>query len=54
MDALEREKVEIEGRLDGLRKGKGRMVSFFSFFSLSLPPPPTFFVLGIIEYYCVR
>ncbi|EOA89833.1 hypothetical protein ACJQWK_02461 [Exserohilum turcicum] len=27
VDALEREKVEIEGRLDGLRKGKGRMIT---------------------------
>lgn len=30
VDLLEREKVEIEERLDGLRKGKARMVSLFS------------------------
>jgi len=36
---LEKEKAEIEGRLEGLRKGKARMVSFlliFFFFFLRL------------------
>lgn len=30
MDLLEKEKAEIEETLDGLRKGKARIVSFFS------------------------